>query len=219
VSTVAIIPARAGSKGIKDKNIVELNGKPLIYFSLKACFDCPQIDHVVLTTDSEKIAKLSKGLFNDLIIVDRPQNLADDHSTSELALIDCIEQLDGKILNIDKIVFVQATSPLTNPSDLTKLINQLNVFDSAAFFIEDYGFFFDIHNMRSQREPRQKRTPLKREAGNAWAFKKDKFLKNKTRLFGNIGYQYIDPPKHLEVDDLADLLLVEHAMKISKKVD
>ena len=58
---LAIIPARSGSKGIKDKNIINLNGKPLIAYSIEAGLKSKYIDKVVVTTDGEEIAKVAKN--------------------------------------------------------------------------------------------------------------------------------------------------------------
>lgn len=56
--TIAIIPARAGSKGLKNKNIAPLRGRPLIEYTLEAAADCLDIDTIVLTSDSEAILKI-----------------------------------------------------------------------------------------------------------------------------------------------------------------
>ena len=85
--------------------------------------------------------------------------------------------------------------------------------DSAAFFVEDYGFFFELDNMKKPRTPRQLRKPRKREAGNAWAFLKKGFIKSESRLFGRIALCRLDPPKELEIDVKADLNLVESIIK------
>ena len=57
---LAVIPARSGSKGIKNKNIKILNGKPLIYYTIKYAIKCNFIDHIIVSTDSKKYATISK---------------------------------------------------------------------------------------------------------------------------------------------------------------
>lgn len=208
MKTVAIIPARGGSKGIKNKNIIDLNGKELIYYSLKACFDCQEIDHVAVSTDSEMIANVAKSLFANVIIIKRPSALAGDNATSETAVEHAILELDKSIDGVEKVVFVQATSPLTGSDDLSSLIELLNTNESAMFYTEDYGHFSEIHDMKKPRVPRQKRKPLTREAGNAWAFNKDGFLKYKSRLFGKIGLCKIELCKSYEIDEPEDVHLL-----------
>jgi CMP-N-acetylneuraminic acid synthetase len=207
MTTIAIIPARGGSKGIINKNIINMNGKPLIHYVLEACKLTSEIDHIVVTTDSDMIASVVLRQYPNVIIVKRPDELAGDYSTSESALIHAIENLD--IYDLTKIVFVQATSPLTTNEDLTRLINLLDHYDSSAFYVNDYGVFFGEDNMLEARLPRQKRTPRKREVGNAWAFHKKHFMVEKSRLFGNVGLCKIERPKDLEIDEQVDFDLIE----------
>lgn len=216
MSTVAIIPARGDSKGIKDKNITDLNGKPLIYYTLKTCFECKKIKYVLVTTDSEKIKKTVQKFFPKTIIIKRPKKISGDTSSSEAAILHAIKSFNY-IKNIKKILFVQATSPLSTKSDFKKLISKLDTSDSAFFFTYDYGHFYKINDLTKPRVPRQKRKPLKREAGNAWAFKKDGFLKYKSRLFGKIGSVKIDHLKTYEIDEAEDLLFVNYLIKKIKK--
>mgnify|MGYP001455067933 CR=1 FL=1 len=55
---IAIIPARSGSQGLKNKNILKLNGKPLIGYTIKAALKSKKISEVIVSTDSKKIAKI-----------------------------------------------------------------------------------------------------------------------------------------------------------------
>jgi N-acylneuraminate cytidylyltransferase len=217
MANVAIIPLRGGSKGIKNKNIVELHGKPLLFYTLKSCFDCDEIDYVAITTDSEEIANVAQKLYPDVLIVQRPNKLASDTATSEDALTHAILELDRLINNIENILFVQATSPLSTSTDFASLLRLLSCYDSGMFYTEDYGHFVEIHNLKKARLPRQKRTPLKREAGNAWSFKKEGFLKEKVRTFGNIGLIKMDFLRTYEIDEIEDLYLVE-ALMLSGRV-
>jgi CMP-N,N'-diacetyllegionaminic acid synthase len=209
MKNVAIIPARGGSKEIENKNIIDINGKPLICHSLKACFECKSIDYVAVSTDSDEISKVVREYYPDTIIIKRPFVLATDLATSEGAILHAIDILEKKISKIKNIIFVQATSPLSLPNDFSRMILMLEEFDSVAFYIDDFGFFFDVHDMSIPRQPRQLRTPLKREVGNAWAFDKNEFKVHKSRLFGNIGYEKIDPPRHLEIDTISDIFMIE----------
>jgi len=210
MKTVAIIPARGGSKGIKNKNIIDLDGKPLIYYVLDVCESVKGIDMIVVSTDSELISSVVRKRYPEVIIINRPAELANDKATSEVALLHALSVLDGDgVGDIEKVAFVQATSPLTRHSDLTNLLNLLDDHDSAAFYTEDYGFFFGLDDMNIPRQPRQQRIPRKREAGNAWAFKKDIFLKEKSRVCGKLGLCKIDHLHALEIDDTEDLIMVE----------
>jgi CMP-N-acetylneuraminic acid synthetase len=210
---IAIIPARGGSKGIVNKNIINLLEKPLIYYALEACKNSNLIINTVVTTDSDLIAEVVLKKYPETIIIKRPKKISNDTSVSEDAILHSIKELDKQYSNLNKLIFVQATSPLTGSEDLSRLIHMLDKYDSCAFYTEDYGFFFDLDNMNKPRTPRQQRIPRKKEAGNAWAFRKSGFLKMKSRLFGSIGTLKIDHPTELEIDEPSDLLIIESYLK------
>jgi CMP-N-acetylneuraminic acid synthetase len=102
---IAIIPARGGSKGLKDKNIKIIKGKPLIYWSIKAAKESKLIDSCYVSTDSKKIKKISQKY--NCQVIDRPKNIAHDNSKT----IDVLKHAAKKI-NATKIVLLQPTSPL-----------------------------------------------------------------------------------------------------------
>lgn len=207
----AIIPARGGSKGIPNKNIILVNGIPLIFYSIDECLKSEYIDNVVVSTDSKTIRNLVLDKYNSVDVIMRPSELSLDTSVSEAAILHALENIEPLP---DITVFVQATSPLTEFYDFDLLIGLVkNGYDSAAFYVEDFGFFFGEDHMESARMPRQYRPPRKRESGNAWAFKTDGFIENETRLFGKVGLQKIDNYKHFEVDGYDDLKIVSYLLK------
>ena len=83
--TIAIIPARAGSKGLKNKNTYPILNKPLIQWTLEQCKESRLLDDIFISTDDEQIMNLS-NLFG-FKTIDRPASLCNDDSTSESALI------------------------------------------------------------------------------------------------------------------------------------
>ncbi len=218
VRTVAIIPARGGSKGIPHKNLKLLSGKPLISYVVEACLNTPEIDTVAVSTDSDEIKNAVKA-YEEVIIIDRPKELATDNSTSEEAILHAIEILENEKLIFDMILFAQATSPLTEPDDFSKLIRKVKEegCDSSVFYVEDYGFFFGLDDVLVPRLPRQVRTPKKRESGNGWVFTKEGFLRHKCRLFGDVGLCKIEYPKNLEIDSYHDLYMVERLLQLSER--
>lgn len=213
MSTVAIIPARGGSKGIPNKNIILVNGVPLVCYSIDTCLASKKIDSVIISTDSKTIADVVYNKYEgkSVSVVMRPSELALDTSVSEDAILHVLDILDKPP---DITLFVQATSPLTETEDLDVLIAMVeDKYDSAAFYVEDYGFFFGEDHLESTRTPRQYRPPRKRESGNAWAFRTEGFIENKARLFGNVGLYKIDYFKHFEVDNYNDLKIVSYLLK------
>lgn len=212
---LAIVPARGGSKSISKKAIADLNGRPLIYYSLKELEKTNEVDKIIVSTDSNEIKNIVNNFHLERTeVMDRPSEFATDESTSESVLEYVLENIEEEY---DYILFVQCTSPLTESKDFKRLIKECYGYDSSSFYITDYSFFFDIQDdykrLQEPRKGRQIRNGRKREVGNAWLFKAYKFLNYKTRLFGNIGTCKIDYPKHFEIDEPEDLIIAEQLMK------
>ena len=79
METLAIIPAREGSKGILNKNIIELNGKPLIAWTIIAAKQSQKVDRIIVSTDSQQIAKVALEYGAEVPFI-RPKELAQDDS-------------------------------------------------------------------------------------------------------------------------------------------
>ena len=115
---IAIIPARSGSKSIKDKNIVYLRGKPLNAWSIEQCLKSKKIDEVYLSTDSKKYASIAKkfGLKN---IILRPRSISTDKSTDYEFIKHFIDNIKTK----HKIIaHIRPTTPFRSVILLDKII-------------------------------------------------------------------------------------------------
>lgn len=123
ISIVSFIFAREGSKGIKNKNIIKFNGKNLIGWTIEQAHQIKEIDKVIVSTDSKKIAKISKFYGAEVPFM-RPKYLAKDKS-SELqswkhALRE-FKKIYGYLPNI--FISLPCTSPLRKKIDIQKCIN------------------------------------------------------------------------------------------------
>lgn len=118
---LALIPARGGSKGIKNKNITNLAGKPLISYSIEAALNSSYIDRTVVTTDSEAIAKVSLSYGADVPFL-RPLELARDTSKTIDAVLHAIDMLKAQGEEFDVLVLLQPTQPLRSTRDIDESI-------------------------------------------------------------------------------------------------
>ena len=114
---LALIPARGGSKGIKDKNIYPLCGKPLIAYSIDSAKRSKYIDEIVVSTDSIKIAEVAKN-YGAYVPFLRPVELASDTAKSIDAIVHAIKWLEDRNEKFDIFVLLQPTSPLRTVEDL-----------------------------------------------------------------------------------------------------
>ncbi len=115
---IAIIPARSGSKGLKDKNIKTLNGKPLIAYTIEAAQQSEIFDEIIVSTDSEKYAQISREYGANVPFLRSSKNSSDNAGSWEVVK-EVLSKLDKKY---DIIVLLQPTSPLRKAQDIAKAI-------------------------------------------------------------------------------------------------
>lgn len=109
---LAIIPARKGSKGLKDKNIKDFCGKPLICWTIQSAIKCKFIDKVIVSTDSKKIKDISIKYGAEVPFF-RPKKYSDDKAKTLDAVNYTVKKLEkDKSYFADYIVTLQPTSPL-----------------------------------------------------------------------------------------------------------
>ena len=128
---VAIITARAGSKGLKDKNIIDLCGKPLIAYSIEAAIESKAFDRVIVSTDSKKYGKISEKYGAEVIY--RDERLAGDN----VPTFDVVEDLLSKLNNdLDYFVLLQPTSPMRTYKHICEAITLFeNNYDNFDFLV------------------------------------------------------------------------------------
>ena len=107
---ISIILARKNSKGIKNKNLKIINGKPLLYWSIQSSIGSKLNNKTYVSSDSKKILNYSKKNGADIIV--RPNKYAKDDTTSEETILHAVDYLENKKIIFDTIVFIQPTSPM-----------------------------------------------------------------------------------------------------------
>jgi CMP-N-acetylneuraminic acid synthetase len=117
---IAIIPARGGSKGIPRKNVRLLNGKPLIAYSIEMALKSRHINRVIVSTEDQEIAEISKKYGAEVII--RPKELARDDSPTIDVVFHILDFLEKEGYKPDVVVLLQPTSPLRNAEDIDNAV-------------------------------------------------------------------------------------------------
>ncbi len=139
---IAIIPARGGSKRVKNKNIRLLNKKPLINYTIQEALKSKFIDEIVVTSDSEKILDIAKK-FKSIHLVKRSKKLSNDSAQSFPVIKDAIKKIQNtRKINFDFFIMLQPTSPFRKVKDidycLKKLILKKN-FESIVSVVDVGG--------------------------------------------------------------------------------
>ncbi|HAM70151.1 MAG TPA: acylneuraminate cytidylyltransferase, partial [Verrucomicrobiales bacterium] len=122
--SLAIIPARGGSKGIPGKNIRPVAGKPLVAWSIEHARQAPSISRVVVSTDDDAIAEVSRA--HGAEVIRRPAAISGDTASSESALVHALEHLkETEAYDPELVVFLQATSPMRRAGEVQAAIDTL----------------------------------------------------------------------------------------------
>lgn len=125
MSMLAIIPARGGSKGIPGKNVIDINGNPLIAYTIAPALMVKQegyLDDVIVSTDDKQIAEVSRE-YGASVPFMRPQEIAGDTSRSVDLMIHAYDFYKERGTLYDSIILLQPTSPLRTAEDIRKSIN------------------------------------------------------------------------------------------------
>ena len=116
---IAIIPARSGSKGLKDKNIKLLNGKPLLAYSIEAAIKSGIFDRVYVSTDSKIYADISREYGAHIPFL-RPEQLSTDTAKSWEVVLDALHRFEEMGERFDMVTLLQPTSPLRDAEEIIK---------------------------------------------------------------------------------------------------
>lgn len=217
---VAFIPVRGGSKSIPLKNIKPICGKPLVYWTVKASVDCPQIDKVYVATDSPVIRETVEGFgFDKVEVIGRSAQSASDTASTESAMLEFAEEYE-----FDHIVLVQATSPLLTGEDLTggmKLYEEpgtdsvLSVVHQKRFnwVTDEKGVAAPLNYDYRNRPRRQEFDGYQTENGAFYITSREHLLQTRCRLSGTVRAYEMDEATFFEIDEPGDWVIIEQLMK------
>lgn len=215
--TVAIIPARGGSKQIPRKNLVNFCGKPLLAWSILQAKASKYVDNVYVTSDCDEILACASQF--GAIPLKRPAHLATDTASSEDALIDALLQIEQQTSKTYPFfVFLQATSPLREPLDIDLCIEKRaetganTVFsavatgDLCAWQRKEQGLQ-PVTYTSGVRLPRQKNDPLYIENGSIYVCDWEGMITHKNRMVGKIEICVFPSWKVYEIDEHENLIV------------
>ena len=221
MKSIALIPARGGSKGIPRKNIKLFNKKPLIFWSIKAAIESDFVDRVIVSTDDEEIAEISKSLSAEVPFL-RPKKLAQDDSPGIEPVIHALNNLK----NVKDILLLQPTSPLRRTKDIDEIFKlRARKNSDSAVSISDSGknidLFFEIDSQNKIQSisksfkpmPRQKYKKIYNVNGALYLSTKSSILKNLS-FFTSKTIGYIMPAEYsIDIDTQLDWDFAEFLMR------
>tara|TARA_B110000259_G_scaffold186087_1_gene236496 strand:+ start:6746 stop:7450 length:705 start_codon:yes stop_codon:yes gene_type:complete len=227
---LGVIPARGGSKGIKNKNLHNLNGKPLISFTIEAAKKSKLITDFIVSTDSLEIKKVSEEYGAEVPFI-RPAHLSNDKALAVPTIQHAVLYAESlKNITYDYIVMLQPTAPLRTHEDidnsLSKLIEENGDGIISVVDVENYhpikmktikdGMLLDFVNSDLENPPRQSLPPVYIVNGAIYATKRDVFI-NKNTFKGNHCIPFIMPQnRSSNIDEPQDFIVAEYFLKINK---
>lgn len=229
-----LIPARGGSKGIPNKNIINLFSKPLIGYTIEEClqlsklYDC----EICVSTDSNDIKKVAEN-FGLHVPFLRPEHLSNDTASSESVLLHALDWYQNNGINFDFVVLLQPTSPLRKHNHIIDAINlylenQKNSIDMIVSVkiskANPYFNLFEDNNnemltkLIKSSYTRRQDCPITYEYNGAIYVININSLREKGILnFDKIKKYVMDEISSLDIDEPNDLIFCETLMRILEK--
>lgn len=218
---LAIIPARSGSKGLKDKNIKLLCGKPLLQYSIDAAIGSNIFSCIHVSTDSEKYAEIAKGCGADVPFL-RCQEFSSDTSDSWSVVRFVLKQYEQLGKTFDMVTLLQPTSPLRDADDIRSAYNLFCEKEAEAVISVSKAAhspllmnaldeslslrgFVDLEEVG-----RRQSMPVYYQINGAIYMIKTHILDRILDLYGEKSYAFVMPrEKSIDIDSIADFKMAE----------
>lgn len=220
-----LIPARAGSKGLPNKNVKLLNNKPLIAYSIEfALANCKTGDELCVSTDDESVIEISEKL-GVKIPFKRPQNLSSDTASTYDVIIHALSHYSKKGLTFDAVILLQPTSPFRNVEDFQNVIDN---FDSDADMVvtvkeakeNPYFTLFEeseegllVKCKTGNFERRQDCPNIYAFNGSIYMIRVSSIISKKIAEFNRIKKVIMPESRSVDIDTMADWALAEYYLK------
>lgn len=225
MSTLAVITARSGSKGIKNKNICPINGKPMVAYTIESALESRYIDKVMVSTDSETYADIARKYGAEVPFLRSSKN-SDDNAKSIDVLLEVIAKYEKKEQHFDSVILLQPTSPMRTSQNIDEAFELFyeKLADSVVSVCECeyspllcntlpddknmYGFIISENALR-----RQDMEVYYRLNGAIYIVQTDILFKQQL-FYGEKSYAYImEQRQSVDIDSELDFEFVEFLMQ------
>jgi len=226
---LAIIPARCGSKGLKDKNILPLANTPLIGHTLNVAISIGFIDRIIVSTDCKEIAGIVKN-YGDFVPFLRPPELATDKAGSLDVILHTIDYLESQNERFKYILFLQPTSPLRTSIDIehafslldekkAEAIISVSEMEHSPLWSNTLSEDLCMHNfIKKEHIKNRQELPTYYRINGAIYIADITYFKKQNGFHGPETYAYIMPPgRSVDIDNEIDLELAELLLKRNEK--
>lgn len=216
MNILSIIPARGGSTGIPMKNLRKLNGKPLLFYSIKSSLNSRFITRTIVSTDNLKIAKYA--LSQKAEVIKRPKKLANNKAPIEPTMKHVLAILERKErYRPDLIVLLHNTSPLRTSKHIDEAISQfiqkkydsmLSGYRSHQFLWKKRGDLVSPINYDPAKRPNRQQIKTEFiENGAIYITTYKNFIKTFVRISGKTGMYVMPEELSVDINNESDLIL------------
>jgi len=221
---LVVIPARAGSKGVKGKNFKKLNGIPLIQYTIEFALKNFKKENIFISTDCNEVIRISKGLKID-VPFKRPPELSTDESSIHETLKHVIKFKISNGLEFSKTILLQPTSPFRSDLDLQRMHQEFSLeYDAIVSVIKaksnPYFNLFEINNdgflaksKKGNFYRRQDCPKVFEFNGSIYIFNTSSLLKGYLNDFKKIKKYEMNPKYSIDIDSDFDWELAECLVK------
>ncbi len=229
VKALAIIPARGGSKGIPNKNIIQLSGKPLMNWTIEACLQSSFVSRVIVSSDDEDILETAIAAGSEALT--RPLNLASDEALTVPVISHVIESLGEQLIGIRYIVLMQPTSPLRTASHLNSAFQKLLTSNASSLisvvkpnhsplksFLVNDSYLKGIVNDEYPFMGRQDLPATYQANGAIYIVDIDEFQMKKSLLTEKCIPFEMDANSSIDIDNYSDLKLAEEIISDNRLI-
>ncbi|MBU3181560.1 acylneuraminate cytidylyltransferase family protein [Clostridium psychrophilum] len=227
---LAIIPARAGSKGIPNKNIIAICGKPLIAYTIEAGKKSKYIDEIIVSTDSDIIKGIAEE-YGTRVPFLRPNELSNDRAKSIDVVLHAMEYYKNNNITFDYIILLQPTSPLRTFKNVDEAIEKLIKSNGASLVSvcktqQNPIFMRSIQNKKLKEVMRFEGTSFRRQDlpdfyifnGALYINSYDMLIQQKKFVDADTMPYIMDKKSSVDIDTMLDVRLVEVIMKENMNV-
>lgn len=220
---LAIIPARKNSKRIKNKNFKLLNGKPLIWYTIKEAKKIKKIDKIIVSSDDKRILSFANKQKVDSVL--RPANISLSNTQQENVIKHVVNYYQEQKINFKYVILLQPTSPLRKSIDISNCMNLIknkninsviSVYKKKLFTWKKIKKNYSPDNYNPLKRARsQKLKPYIIENGAIYVFKLNEFKnqKFKSRVIKKYALYQMPEIRSVDIDDIEDFNLASHILK------
>jgi CMP-N,N'-diacetyllegionaminic acid synthase len=222
------ICARGGSKGVKNKNIKELNGKPLIAYTIEQAKASKLFEHIVISTDSDEIAKISKEFGAEVFFKRSPEMASDTAGKLDVIRDAFVRSEEFYHEKFDYLIDLDATAPLRNVEDIVNSFEQFlkenndNLITAMPSRRSPYFNLVEVEqNGKVSLSKKLENSVLRRQDApksydmnaSIYIWKRETILNEKSIFLENTGLYVMPEERSIDIDTELDFQFVEFLMR------